>query len=55
MPLYRSLQLRKQVNTHKNLICQPDEKMNLKHFHILENICIPNDLFSSTRNPPAIN
>ncbi len=46
MPLYLSLQLPEQVNTHNTEICVwlPDEKMNLKHVHILENICITNDL-----------
>ncbi len=43
MPLYLSLQLPEQANTHKNeiCVCLPDEKMNLKHVHILENIFNP--------------
>ncbi len=51
MPLYLSLQLPEQANTHKNeiCVCLPDKKINLKHVHILENICITNDL----SHPPA--
>ncbi len=47
MPLYLSLQLPEQANTHKNEICvclPGEKKMNLKHVHILENICFTNDL-----------
>ncbi len=51
MPLFLSLQLPEQANTHKNKICLPDEKMNLKQVHILENIWITNYL----SHPPANN
>ncbi len=52
MPLYQSLQLPEQANTHKNEIraCLPDEKINLKDVHILENISITNDFSHPTRN-----
>ncbi len=40
MPLYLSMQLPEQVNTHKKCICLPDEKIYLKHFHLFASLMI---------------
>ncbi len=57
MPLYLSLQLPEQANTHKNEICVSVclvKKMNLKHVHILENICFTNDFSHPPETHPQL-